>query len=548
MIVIETIGIGLIGPVIASVMDENLLLQNKYFIKIFPFASQFNKTSLLLFTLTLFFGAYLIKALLTIIINLKNLKIFFKLGEKYSNKLLKKYFNIEWSFYSKKDSAEIIRNVISQAYSIPLDVIAPSFLIITEVLMIFTIATFLFIVEPYAFLGIFFILIATSFLYQIFTQKDIRSIGRKRENNQLIRFRHLIDITNLMKEIRIYNKSNFFLNLFMINNKEISDTEIKASIYGIFPRLIFELIFILSLSTLLIIFLNFNTSLETIFVKIGIFFAAGIRLMPSFSKLTLSLSKIIEKIPLIENFIKEIEDINLKNKNKNKNESKNKFFSNVNIDKIEINNLSFKYNKNQKYIFKNLNFKINKGQIFGIYGKSGVGKSTLLECICGLIKPFEGSILINSKNIEALDEWKNSIGYIPQETQVLNSSIKKNIAFGMEENEIDEKKLLESIDLAGLNYFIKGLPLGLDTIIGEKGSWISGGQKQRISIARAIYYGKTFLVLDEATNSLDHTTTLEIMQNMKKLKNKGITILIVTHDMSIMSFVDNKLELKNNDG
>ena len=351
-----------------------------------------------------------------------------------------------------------------------------------------------------------------------------------------------------MKEIRIYNKSNFFLNLFMINNKEISDTEIKASIYGIFPRLIFELIFILSLSTLLIIFLNFNTSLETIFVKIGIFFADGIRLMPSFSKLTLSLSKIIEKIPLIENFIKEIEDINLKNKNKNKNESKNKFFSNVNIDKIEINNLSFKYNKNQKYIFKNLNFKINKGQIFGIYGKSGVGKSTLLECICGLIKPFEGSILINSKNIEALDEWKNSIGYIPQETQVLNSSIKKNIAFGMEENEIDEKKLLESIDLAGLNYFIKGLPLGLDTIIGEKGSWISGGQKQRISIARAIYYGKTFLVLDEATNSLDHTTTLEIMQNMKKLKNKGITILIVTHDMSIMSFVDNKLELKNNDG
>ena len=115
LIVIETIGIGLIGPVIASVMDENLLLQNKYFIKIFPFASQFNKTSLLLFTLTLFFGAYLIKALLTIIINLKNLKIFFKLGEKYSNKLLKKYFNIEWSFYSKKDSAEIIRNVIGTA-------------------------------------------------------------------------------------------------------------------------------------------------------------------------------------------------------------------------------------------------------------------------------------------------------------------------------------------------------------------------------------------------------------------------------------------------
>ena len=126
LIFIETLGIGLIGPVIASVMNENLLLENKIFLTIFPFTSDYNKSELLFFTLSLFLTAFLLKVFLTILINFNNIKIYFKLGEKYSNELLTKYFRMEWSFYTKKNSAEIIRNIISQAYTIPLDVIAPS--------------------------------------------------------------------------------------------------------------------------------------------------------------------------------------------------------------------------------------------------------------------------------------------------------------------------------------------------------------------------------------------------------------------------------------
>ncbi len=169
----------------------------------------------------------------------------------------------------------------------------------------------------------------------------------------------------------------------------------------------------------------------------------------------------------------------------------------------------------------------------------------MLECICGLIKPNSGQINVNNKNINNLKEWKNSIGYIPQETQLLNTSIKNNIAFGIDDEEINEDKLKNSIKLAGLSEFIKDLAHGYETIVGERGSWLSGGQRQRISIARAIYYGKTFLVLDEATNSLDRKTSLEILQNIKQLKENGFTILIVSHDMEIMNFVDKKLELKN---
>ena len=539
LIVIETLGIGLIGPVIASVLDEKILINNNIFIKLFPFSTNFNQGELLFFTLCLFFIVFMLKVVLNILVSLNNFKIFFKLGEKYSNELLKKYFHIEWAFYTKKNSAEIIRNIISQAYTIPLDVIAPSFLIFTEVLMVITISLFLFIIEPYAFLGIFIVLILTSISYQYFTKKRILDIGKSRENNQLVRFTNLIEITNLMKEIKIYNKSDFFLNKFKKNNKEISETEISASMFGIFPRLIFELIFILSLSILLIIFFNLDTSIETIFVKIAIFFAAGIRLMPSFSKLTLSLSKIIEKVPLIDNFIKEINNISMEEKNDEN------ILKHINVNKIEIKNLSFKYNQESNFIFEDLSFEINKSEIFGVFGKSGIGKSTLLECICGLIKPNSGQIIVNNKNINNLKEWKNSIGYIPQETQLLNTSIKNNIAFGVNDAEINENKLKNSIKLAGLSEFIKDLTHGYETTVGERGSWLSGGQRQRISIARAIYYGKTFLVLDEATNSLDRKTSLEILQNIKQLKENGFTILIVSHDMEIMNFVDKKLELKN---
>ena len=539
LIVIETLGISLIGTVIASVLDEKMLINNNIFIKLFPFSTNFNQGELLFFTLCLFFIVFMLKVVLNILVSFNNFKIFFKLGEKYSNELLKKYFHIEWAFYTKKNSAEIIRNIISQAYTIPLDVIAPSFLIFTEVLMVITISLFLFIIEPYAFLGIFIVLILTSISYQYFTKKRILDIGKSRENNQLVRFTNLIEITNLMKEIKIYNKSDFFLNKFKKNNKEISETEISASMFGIFPRLIFELIFILSLSILLIIFFNLDTSIETIFVKIGIFFAAGIRLMPSFSKLTLSLSKIIEKVPLIDNFIKEINNISMEEKNDEN------ILKHINVNKIEIKNLSFKYNQESNFIFEDLSFEINKSEIFGVFGKSGIGKSTLLECICGLIKPNSGQINVNNKNINNLKEWKNSIGYIPQETQLLNTSIKNNIAFGINDAEINENKLKNSIKLAGLSEFIKDLTHGYETIVGERGSWLSGGQRQRISIARAIYYGKTFLVLDEATNSLDRKTSLEILQNIKQLKENGFTILIVSHDMEIMNFVDKKLELKN---
>ena len=217
----------------------------------------------------------------------------------------------------------------------------------------------------------------------------------------------------------------------------------------------------------------------------------------------------------------------------------------INVNKIEIKNLSFKYNQESNFIFEDLSFEINKSEIFGVFGKSGIGKSTLLECICGLIKPNSGQINVNNKNINNLKEWKNSIGYIPQETQLLNTSIKNNIAFGINDAEINENKLKNSIKLAGLSEFIKDLTHGYETIVGERGSWLSGGQRQRISIARAIYYGKTFLVLDEATNSLDRKTSLEILQNIKQLKENGFTILIVSHDMEIMNFVDKKLELKN---
>ena len=157
-------------------------------------------------------------------------------------------------------------------------------------------------------------------------------------------------------------------------------------------------------------------------------------------------------------------------------------------------------------------------------------------------KYFDRFVVLTSNNLK---EWKNSIGYIPQETQLLNTSIKNNIAFGINDAEINENKLKNSIKLAGLSEFIKDLTHGYETIVGERGSWLSGGQRQRISIARAIYYGKTFLVLDEATNSLDRKTSLEILQNIKQLKENGFPILIVSHDMEIMNFVDKKLELKN---
>ena len=210
-------------------------------------------------------------------------------------------------------------------------------------------------------------------------------------------------------------------------------------------------------------------------------------------------------------------------------------------NKIEIKDLSFSFEK--KDIIKNFNQEIIKNEIIGIVGKSGSGKTTLINILMGFLYPSKGKILVDNKDIlEDLNGWRKNIFLVQQENIILDDTIKNNITFNLEENEIDQEKYMMAIKNSNLENYINQLPDKDNTITGENGIQISGGQKQRLSIARALYYDPEILILDEFTSALDSITEKEILETLKRLKKRK-TIIIITHRSETLKICDKVINL-----
>ena len=200
----------------------------------------------------------------------------------------------------------------------------------------------------------------------------------------------------------------------------------------------------------------------------------------------------------------------------------------------------------EKLAINNLNFKIKKGDIVGIIGTSGSGKTTLADIIIGLLKTNKGNILVDNIQIDSknLKNWQKKIGYVPQTIFLSDESVRGNIAYGVDENLVNEERIKKCIQMANLDKFVSELPVGLDTIIGEKGIRISGGQRQRLAIARTLYHDTEILIFDEATSALDPKNESEIISNILSLKGNK-TIIIIAHKFSLIKDCDNIIVLED---
>ena len=542
---IEMIGLGSVPIFIMIIIDIDVLL-NK-----FPtfFANDYIK-SLSQDYITIFGGIILI-----LIFLLKNvylsLFLFFQgkvikiLKIDVTNKLFKIYINAPYSFHIINNPSVLIRN-ITQSVSGAINTILSTLTVTREILILIVVFILLFLNEPVVSISVFSILILITGLFMFFTRQTLISRGEQVQflfEDQMKTMNHTL---GSIRETKILNRENYLTNLFMHQVDKIEKHSFFSYFLSQTPRLFLEFIAVFTVALTTIIFVLINLSNEQILPTISLLAVCAIRLIPAFNSIVSSIStrrfsKASLKIVSGEMINVPIED---KFKNKNLIEEKN-YKKYLFKDQIKFENVFFSHENSNAKILQNISLEIRRGQKVGIIGKSGAGKSTLIDLILSLIKPIEGKILIDDSNLEYnLRDWQKQIGCVPQDIYLLDDTIKNNIAFGLNTNDINQERILKSIELSRLKDYVSSLEKKENTVVGNRGIRVSGGQKQRIGIARALYHDPKILILDEATSSLDTINERKIMEEIYNTA-ENINLIIITHRHKSVSRCDKVYLLDN---
>ena len=529
---LELLGLGILIPLIFFLIDPNSLANTAFLNNIF-FSNydlsiiKFSEFNIAVILISFFFLKNIFQIYLTYLSN----KLIFRNQNFFSLSLYKKYLLSNYSIFKKKHSSELLRNVIHQAAELSSKIINPFLLIFREILLITIIVIFFLITNFNTTIFVLFFFVILTIFYIKISRRYLQKLGEKMQILTVKRLKNFQNSISLLKEIKIYQKINFFLNRFHNLNIVDANYGIKSSIIKILPRSYFEIIAVLTVSIFFLIYIDLNDR-STISSLVAFLFIAGYKLLPSSNRIVNSFQTIMLYSAVTFNLKKEIQK-NIEKENK----TIIKFNKSIIFKKID-----FSYSNNNK-IFNKTDFEIKKNCIIGIFGPSGSGKSTLFDIIFNLVNS-EYQILIddlefNKKNFES-KTFK--FGYVPPKVFLTDETLFENIAIAEDDNKINKTKVFESSKIANCYNFCTELNKSFDTKIGEYGSTLSTGQVQRIGIARALYNEPDILIMDEATNSLDKEAQKKVFDN---LKEKNLTIVFCSHDQSLLKYCDYYYKLEN---
>lgn len=528
-IIFEMLGLGILIPSLTIMLSDNIYRDYPLLSPLITKLGNPPQRDLILIGMSIIVIVYFLKSAYLMYLNWRQSRFTSNLGHEISTRLLEGYLNMPYNLFVNRNSAILIRNINNEV--IMLTSVSQSALgILTELSTVIGICTMLFIIEPKGALIVSLFLLVLVIIFHKLTKLKLHNWGYQRQSLTGNMQKVLQNSFGGFKEIKIMGLKNYFITEFENNSISNSRLQTKVNTLNLSPRLYLEFIAVLGLSILIISMVLRGEQISTIVPTMGVFLAAAFRLMPSLNRIMTSMQQIKFANPVINLFYEEFAET----KNSENDIKSNKEFKFNNF--IELKNINFSYEK--KLVLKNISFKIKKGSTIGIIGKSGSGKSTIVDVLMGLLKPDSGNISIDEFDyLINLKKWQSLIGYVPQSIFLTDDTIKKNIAFGVKNELIDDSKLQKAINSAQLNDFINDLPQGVETNVGERGVKLSGGQRQRIGIARALYNEPDVLILDEATSALDTDTEDGVMKSIGLLKNSK-TIIIIAHRLTTLRQCD----------
>ena len=540
--ILEVFSIGAIFPVLSAIINKKTsFIFLNYKIEV-PYMDVVVQSNSFILPMIILLAIFFLKNFFLVFLNYYSADFLFKVNVYFSNFLYKNYLQKDYSFHLKRNPSVLINSVINETGMLTNKFMHGISIVVLELIFLFGIVAFFIVIEPVSTIYLVSILTMIAFLYFILLNKKLLNWGKNRMTESALKLKNVSQGLNGIKEVKIYSRENTFLEKFYTHAFNEANLNKKMNILFQLPRIGLELLFIIFFSFFMVFQITSISDIASYFPQLVLIGAAAFRIMPSINKISTKFQLIKYSYPVVNRILLLLKDDEIKvSFSENKNNTEITFNEN-----FRINKLFFKYEAKNRKIFENTDMLINKGECVGFVGESGVGKSTLVDLICGLLKPSSGEILSDGKNLhENIKSWQKLIGYVPQNVYLTDDTIKENIIFGAKKNKFNEEKLSEAIKSAQLSELIRSLENGLETEVGERGIRLSGGQIQRIGIARALYHNPKILIFDESTSFLDEENEKNILTDIVKLK-KEKTLILISHKLSTLKICDKIFEFKNN--
>ena len=533
----ETLGIGLVIPALALMTHGDIGAKYPVLEPWLRRAGNPTHAQLVIFGMLALVGIYAIKSLFLAFLAWRQARFTFELAANLSQRLFTGYLRQPYVFHLCRNSAQLIRNVLGQV-SDASGVVQQGLTLATETLVVAGVSALLLAVEPVGAIVVMATLGVSGWAAHRVTRRHMLRWGEARQLHEGMRIQHLQQGLGGVKDVKLLGREEDFLNQYAFHNQGSARAGEGQLTLQAIPRLWLEFLAVAGLAVLVLIMIMRGKSLDALLPTLGLFAAAAFRLMPSVNRVLISLQTVRFATPVVDTLYSEFR---LLSEGVVPRRVGTLRFASA----VELHDLTFKYPGASSPALRGISLTVRKGESVGFIGTTGAGKSTLVDIILGLLTPDSGSLTIDGEDAQAnLRDWQGQIGYVPQSIYLTDDTLKRNVAFGLANEQIDEQAVLRAVRAAQLEQLIADLPSGLDTVVGERGIRLSGGQRQRIGIARALYHDPQVLVLDEATSSLDTATERGVMRAVHALQGEK-TVLIVAHRMSTVEHCDRLYRLES---
>ncbi|NBJ91269.1 ABC transporter ATP-binding protein [Parablautia muri] len=547
--ILETAGVSMVVPAMQVVMDEHAVEKYRYLQIICDIGhlAYDDTRGLMMITMLALVVIFAVKNIFLFFQQKAQLKFVYTNQFATSRRMMINFMERPYEYYLNADTSVIQRSITSDVnnmYGLILSLLQ----LISEVIVFICLIMVSLSADVWMTVTVTVLLVAVLMIIKGILKPIMKKAGEENQEYYSGLYKWIDQSVMGIKEIKIANKENYFINEYAKCGAGYVNAVQRYNLYNATPRLLIETVAIAGMIFYMLFQLFKGTPVSDILPQVAALGVAAMRLIPCANRINNHLTSIAYFEPFFmgvsDNLQEEIRDENINYDERTY--QKQAEIKKLEIkDKIELKDIVYKYPNTDVFIFNHADMEIPIGKAVGIVGTSGAGKTTVVDIMLGLLRMQSGQILADGVEVcKNYQSWLKNIGYIPQTIFMIDSSIRRNVAFGYGDDEIEDEKVWYALKEAQLDEFVRGLPEGLDTSIGERGIRISGGQRQRIGIARALFEDPEVLVLDEATSALDNETEAAIMDSINRLHGRK-TLVIIAHRLQTIEKCDMVYRVEN---